>query len=103
MVAIEPAVKPQPKIKPRPTEKPRPRKNDPWTVPGPKVNPTPKAQEMNKLKGKILIDNRSDFDLYASMMKVDAFFAKYYLSEKLMTELTAENAVKRSQKNFGAN
>ena len=35
----EPDVKPKPKRE----EKVRPRKSDPWTVPAPKVNPTPKA------------------------------------------------------------
>jgi hypothetical protein len=37
---VEPDVKPKPK---RDTPKPKPRRGDPWTVPGPKVNPTPKA------------------------------------------------------------
>lgn len=35
----EPIIKPKPKE----TEKPKPRRGDPWTVPAPKVNPTPKA------------------------------------------------------------
>lgn len=35
----------EPKIVPRPTRevKPKPRRDDPWTVPAPKVNPTPKG------------------------------------------------------------
>lgn len=37
----EPDVKPKPKRKA--PERPRPRRDDPWTVPGPKVKPTPKA------------------------------------------------------------
>jgi len=42
---IEPLVEPKPVTKPSPTEKPKekPRRGDPWTVPAPKVNPTPKA------------------------------------------------------------
>jgi len=35
----EPDVKPKPKAPPRI----KPRRGDPWTVPAPKVNPTPKA------------------------------------------------------------
>ena len=48
----EPLVKPAPDTKPkrrRTSPKPRPKENDPWTVPGPKVNPTPKAH-INKRK-----------------------------------------------------
>jgi len=37
---VKPKIKPAPK---RTSPRPRPRKNDPWTVPGPKINPTPKA------------------------------------------------------------
>ena len=37
----KPIVKPTPKREVSP--KTRPDKNDPWTVPAPKVNPTPKA------------------------------------------------------------
>lgn len=44
----EPAVLPaRPDVKPRPqreTQKPKPQRGDPWTVPAPKVNPTPKAK-----------------------------------------------------------
>ena len=39
----EPDVAPKPKTKPQTTPKPRPQRGDPWTVPAPKVNPTPKA------------------------------------------------------------
>jgi len=44
----DPAVVPaEPDVKPKPQRvapvKPRPKKDDPWTVPTPKVNPTPKA------------------------------------------------------------
>lgn len=42
----EPMVIPsKPKVKPTPKRevKPAPRRGDPWTVPAPKVNPTPKA------------------------------------------------------------
>lgn len=42
LMTIAPA-KPDVKPKPRREEKVRPRKSDPWTVPAPKVNPTPKA------------------------------------------------------------
>lgn len=37
----KPDVKPMPK--PQVDPKPEPRRGDPWTVPGPKKNPTPKA------------------------------------------------------------
>lgn len=37
----EPIIKPKPREKENPV--PRPRREDPWTVPAPKVNPTPKA------------------------------------------------------------
>jgi len=40
VIPVEPDVKPVPK---RETPKPKPRRGDPWTVPAPKVNPTPKA------------------------------------------------------------
>jgi hypothetical protein len=47
MKMTEPAVKPaEPKTKPSPTRespKTKPQKGDPWTVPAPKVNPTPKG------------------------------------------------------------
>lgn len=42
----EPTVVPkEPKTKPKRETpvRPKPDKNDPWTVPAPKVNPTPKA------------------------------------------------------------
>ena len=41
----KPLVEPKPITKPSPKEKPkeRPRREDPWTVPAPKLNPTPKA------------------------------------------------------------
>lgn len=42
MTEIAPA-KPDVKPKPKREEKPKPRRGDPWTVPAPKVNPTPKA------------------------------------------------------------
>ena len=42
MTEVAPA-KPDVKPKPKREEKPRPRRGDPWTVPAPKVNPTPKA------------------------------------------------------------
>lgn len=35
----EPKVVPKREVKP----KPKPRKDDPWTVPAPLINPTPKA------------------------------------------------------------
>jgi hypothetical protein len=43
MIEIMPA---EPIVKPRPKreERPRPRREDPWTVPAPRVNPTPKAK-----------------------------------------------------------
>jgi hypothetical protein len=53
---------------------------------------------MNKVKKKIVINTRADFELYASMMKMEAFFDKYVLSEKLLVELTAEDAVNRSKR-----
>lgn len=40
VIPSKPKVKPVPK---REAPKPAPRRGDPWTVPGPKVNPTPKA------------------------------------------------------------
>ena len=42
----EPDVLPAPITKPMPkreSPKPKPNRDDPWTVPAPKVNPTPKA------------------------------------------------------------
>lgn len=42
----EPAVIPaEPDVKPKPSREtePNPEENDPWMVPAPKVNPTPKA------------------------------------------------------------
>ena len=40
---VEPIIKPN--IKPKREIKPRPDKNDPWTVPAPRINPTPKASD----------------------------------------------------------
>ncbi len=40
---IEPQVLPAPITKPKVVPQTKPQKNDPWTVPAPKVNPTPKA------------------------------------------------------------
>lgn len=40
VIPAEPDVKPKPK---REEPRPRPRRGDPWTVPAPKKNPTPKA------------------------------------------------------------
>lgn len=44
---MEKLTAPMPDIKPTPVRevpRPRPRKDDPWTVPAPRVNPTPKAK-----------------------------------------------------------
>lgn len=45
----------EPEVLPKPitTPKTRPNKNDPWTVPAPKVNPTPKAE---------VYDNKKEID-----------------------------------------
>ena len=95
----EPLVKPAPDTKPKPrrqTPRPRPhRKNDPWTVPGPKVNPTPKAHinEEDMKEEKKMITMRGEFDLYSKLMTEEAFFNKFELSTKLTNELAAEDAV----------
>lgn len=46
----DPAVLPKPKIKPERQAPPKikPNKDDPWTFPSPKVNPTPKAINFKK-------------------------------------------------------
>jgi hypothetical protein len=97
----EPLVLPEPKTKPKPrrdSPKPKPRKDDPWTVPAPKKNPTPKAIKitvMNKknTNGKMVIKTISEFDLMKSMMTKEAFYKKFTLSNDLVTKIAARDAM----------
>ena len=94
--AVEPA---EPNIKPKPTPKrrqrPKPDRNDPWVVPKPKVNPTPKGIIMNKLGNnkKEVIDDIREFKAFSAVMTHDAFFAKYTLSMRLVAKLGAAKAL----------
>jgi hypothetical protein len=42
---VEPA---EPEVLPDEEERPRPSENDPFAIPGPKVNPTPKGKDYEK-------------------------------------------------------
>lgn len=87
---VEPDVKP----KPKPAVKPRPNKDDPWTVPGPKVNPTPKAYtkfDMNKM----LINSKSSFNKLKKMVTAETFYNKFVVSMDVVAEVTAEDAMEK--------
>jgi len=89
----EPAIKPaEPDTKPKP-KRPRPKRkpdrNDPWVVPRPKVNPTPKGKVMNN---KEVIDDIREFKAFSSVMTHEAFFAKYTLSMALVAKIGANKA-----------
>ena len=87
----EPIVKPKPKQAPSP----KPRRGDPWTVPGPKVNPTPKAIKLNVMteKKKMLITKKKDFYALKKIVTKEVFYNKFVLSMKLVSEITAEDAI----------
>ena len=94
MTEVEPIVKPMPKREA--PSKPRPKKNDPWTVPAPKVNPTPKANLIdmtdNKNK-KILVDSKNKFEILKKMMTKERFYDKFVVSMKVVSEVIAEEAM----------
>lgn len=97
----EPAVQPaKPDTKPKPTPKrrqrPKPDRNNPWVVPKPKVNPTPKGKVMSNLKKKEVISDIREFKAFSSVMTYDAFFAKYTLSMDLVAKIAASKAMKYS-------
>lgn len=91
VIPAEPDVKPVPK---REAPKPKPRRGDPWTVPGPKKKPTPKAIAIEKMtkKKKMIIDKKSTFLFCKKRMTKEDFYDKFELAPSLVASLTAETA-----------
>jgi hypothetical protein len=91
VIPAKPDVKPVPK---REAPKPKPRRGDPWTVPGPKKKPTPKAiviKKMTKKKNnKMIIDKKSTFLFLKKRMTKEDFYDKFELDPSLVSSLTAE-------------
>lgn len=94
MTEVAPA---KPDVKPKPERqvepKPRPRRGDPWTVPAPKVNPTPKATNRSEMCAKTIITNKEDFKMFKDMMKPEAFNKKYTVSTEVVSAVLAEEAM----------
>ena len=83
----EPQVLPvKPKVKPTPQRevKPVPRRGDPWTVPGPKKNPTPKAENTKVMTKentkKKIVKNKAQLDFYKLILTKEQFHAEFVLS-----------------------
>lgn len=91
-VAPAPDVKPQPKPAVKPATKPR--KDDPWTVPAPKVNPTPKAEKKFDMN-KMLITTKSDFNKLKKIVTAETFYKKFTVSMDVVAEVTAEDAMEK--------
>ena len=93
----EPQVLPaKPKVKPTPQRevKPAPRRGDPWTVPGPKKNPTPKALKNNVMKEKKrVINTKGELKLCKSALTKEEFYDMFELSMELVCTLRAEKMV----------
>ena len=97
----EPAVKPaEPITKPKPSRevKPKPNRDDPWTVPAPKVNPTPKAiittvMRTKDFNTKMKVLTKGEFDMLMDIMTPEAFFKKFTVCDKLVTRMLADDAV----------
>jgi len=93
----EPQVIPvKPKVKPTPKRevKPIPRRGDPWTVPGPKKNPTPKAKNIKEMtKKKRLITTMGELDFCKTVLTKDEFNAGYEMSTELINKIVAKNAM----------
>lgn len=94
MTEVAPA---KPDVKPKPQRdvpKTRPNKDDPWTVPAPKVNPTPKAiKEKVMTDKKMLITSKKDFDAIKKIVTKDTFYKKFEVSMKVVAQVVAEDAI----------
>lgn len=89
VIPTKPDVKPVPK---REAPKPKPRRGDPWTVPGPKKKPTPKAHNTKEMtKKKMIIKDKGTFMVLKKNMTKNDFYDKFELSIELVTSLLAEN------------
>ena len=90
--------KTRPETKPnRETQKPKPRRqNDPWTIPAPKVNPTPKADKKEDMKTiKVILKTRADYNLFMNIMDTEEFFNKFEVDMNLVSKMAARDAMKR--------
>lgn len=86
----EPDVKPKPAIKPAP----KPRRDDPWTVPAPKVNPTPKAYTKSTMN-KMLITTKNDFNKLKKIVTAETFYNKFVVAMDVVSEVVAEDAMEK--------
>ncbi len=87
VIPQEPDVKPMPK---REEPRPKPRRGDPWTVPGPKKNPTPKATNDEVMKDKILIKTKGELEFCKIAMTKEEFYDRCELSMELVSYLCAK-------------
>ena len=96
VIPVKPEVKPVPQ---RETQKPAPRRGVPWTVPGPKVNTTPKAIKKEVMKkGKMIISNKAFLDLAIDNIMIlggdlkTVLFKKFELTDEMTKVFIAEKA-----------
>jgi len=92
-VLPEPKVLPKVKPKVKPTRRIRPEKDDPFAVPGPKVNPSPKAGNLKtEIMNKLII---SDIEMFTKLFKrnpnIVEFSREYTLKEGMVTRALAES------------
>lgn len=85
----KPDVKPKPK---REEPKPKPRRGDPWTVPAPRVNPTPKATKEKNMK-KMLITSIADYRVLKMAVSEKSFNEKFVVSMEVTSLVIAEEAM----------
>lgn len=85
-IAPAPITKPVPK-----RDKPAPKKDDPWTVPAPKVNPTPKANL--DFMNKKIVNTKSDFEFLKKRMTKKDFYNNFEVSMNVVSEVIAEERV----------
>lgn len=95
VIPSKPKVKPTPK---REAPKPAPRRGDPWTVPGPRVNPTPKATTKRVMKKvvKKKVNSKATLDfILASMPNVtdEMFFNKFDVSADMAIAFLVKKSV----------
>lgn len=90
----KPEVKPMPK---REAPKPKPRRGDPWTVPGPKVKPTPKAITIKAMtKSKKLISKKPSLDFIMMSMPnvtIEKLFDMFDVTPEMTSVFIASKAV----------
>jgi hypothetical protein len=95
VLPAEPKVKPTPK---REAPEPKPRKGDPWTVPGPKKNPTPKAVIIKEMtNNKKLISTKASLDFINTCMPnatIKMLFDKFNWTPEMTVKIIAAKAMK---------